>query len=595
MTFKDIIKDEIRGNIPTYKEYFLATAFSVLAVFMTLMVIFNPLLMLNSLAVNFVMATKAVLIIICIFLVMFIYYSQYTFLRHRSRDYAMFTILGMKRSRLTFLNFCESATVYFAGFMTGVLVSLLLEKLIFMGFAKILDIPEFGMYLPTKAIIVTFIIFAAIFAVMQIVSCIMLHRMDVKKYLLFGQKTQKMKKINVPVAIIGAILILGGYYLALTVTDNNLFQRIIPVVLMVVVGLYFFYSELCPWVFQLMEKHKACYFKGVNMLWISDMRYRIKDFTLILYLITVTMSVGLTGFTAVFNVATSELADALVPNESTLYPIAVLKVTPYCDTLCTVPKIEKLLSDEQISYTESTVNLYTILDKSKALIRNSDLKYLFDGVNMPVMGTADTMRLLDSEHKIAVHLPLRYVYAVKDDVINRYTEGYDECSLTLFEFKAPKNLGKQLIPINDSNDTQQTGEMLYSSGLFKYFYFIMRRTYLLLSFYFVIVFYVCAGCMLYFKFYNNATEEGAKYLSYLKMGLSPKEIRKSATIQIATLFLLPTLMSILNAAMAMSALLRDGAPATFMTNTLCIILFTLFIQVIYYFVIRSGYLRKILP
>lgn len=419
--------------------------------------------------------------------------------------------------------------------------------------------------------------------------------MDVKKYLLFGQKTQKMKKINVPVAIIGAILILGGYYLALTVTDNNLFQRIIPVVLMVVVGLYFFYSELCPWVFQLMEKHKACYFKGVNMLWISDMRYRIKDFTLILYLITVTMSVGLTGFTAVFNVATSELADALVPNESTLYPIAVLKVTPYCDTLCTVPKIEKLLSDEQISYTESTVNLYTILDKSKALIRNSDLKYLFDGVNMPVMGTADTMRLLDSEHKMAVHLPLRYVYAVKDDVINRYTEGYDECSLTLFEFKAPKNLGKQLIPINNSNDTQQTGEMLYSSGLFKYFYFIMRRTYLLLSFYFVIVFYVCAGCMLYFKFYNNATEEGAKYLSYLKMGLSPKEIRKSATIQIATLFLLPTLMSILNAAMAMSALLRDGAPATFMTNTLCIILFTLFIQVIYYFVIRSGYLRKILP
>lgn len=604
MTFKNIIRDEIRGNLPTYKEYFLATAFSVLVVFMMLMVIFNPAFMLNSLATSFVMAAKVVLVIISIFLIIFIYYSQYTFIKHRSKDYAMLTILGMNHKQLHLINMCESAVVYFAGFIVGVLASLLLEKLIFMGFAKLLDIPEIGMYMPTKAFVLTFVLFAILFIVMQIVTLNMLRRLNVKKYLEFGKKTQKVKKICVPVAILSVLVILFAYYLALTVNDNNIIQRIIPVTLMVIVGLYFFYSEFCPWILRRLDKHKSFYFKGVNMIWVSDMKYRVRDFTLILYLITITMSVGLTGFAAVFNVVTSELSQALMPVENTRFPVSVLKVISpedsigvACgDTLYALPKVEKLLADENIDYTEAKIGMSVMWSNRKALIRESDLPYFFDENNLPILtADKDTMRIKNNDYKMSVHIPFRAVFAVKDSLFADYSEGYSPASLTLFAMKEPIGFGKKMVDIQDSIDMQKSGEMIYSSNMVMYYYFIIRRIYLLLSFYFIIVFYICSGCMIYFKFYNNASEEGVKYLNFTKMGLSRNEIKKSVTVQIATLFFLPMIISIINVTMAMFALKSDGAPSVYMLNTLYIILFTIAIQLVYYILIRFRYLQKILP
>lgn len=592
MTFKQIIKDEIIGNRHTYKEYFLASALSVVIIFMSLMILYHPQMDMSTLSHNFVNAGKAVTCIVGVFLFFFIYYSEYTFLKHRSKSYALFTILGMKRGQLALLNFSESFSVFAAAFVGGVLFSMLFAKLIFMAFAKLLGIEQMEMYLPWKALGLTAVLFGLIFIVIQLASLLVLHRTQVKDFLQFGRIAQKQKKINIPVAIAGMLLIAAGYYLAATVNDDNILRRIIPVCLIVVVGIYAFYREACPFLLHLISKNKRFYYKGVNMLWVSDLRYRIKDFTTILFLITLTMSVGLTGFTAVFNVATSEL-DSNMTTDSR-YPVVVSHSGAGESSLA--GQVQDILDSLQIPFTTTQATVYGIFPGSNVVIPQSALPLFMDADQLAAVsfGQADSLHLGRMRRDVHMDLPLPYqnAIAVKDNVVETYTEGYEELHLTLFTYETRKDFKKDLWQLYEEKQITDK-DTLYSPSLFRYFYFTIRRIYLLLSFYFVIIFYLCAGCMLYFKFFNNAVEEGQKYANYAKVGLSNREIRKSSTIQMASVFFLPGIFTVLNTSMAMVALLNTDAPENFIYNTLAIILFTLVIQVVYFLYIRWKYLKLV--
>lgn len=607
MTFKNIIKDEIRGNIPTYKEYFLATILSVTVIFMSLMILYHPQMQVSSLSKNFVMAAKAVTVIIAVFLFIFIYYSQYTFLRHRSRDYALFSILGMKRSQLTLLNFWESFTVFFCAFVSGILIALLFAKLIFMAFAALLDIDQMGLYFPSTALAITAALFIIVFIVIEIISAFILRKTQVKEFLQFGQVAQKQKKINYPVAIIGALLILGGYFLAVTADETNLLKRIFPVCMMVIAGMYCFYREICPLILQALSKNKRFYYKGVNLLWVSDLKYRIKDFTMMLFLITVTMTVGLTGFTAVFNVASAELEFDTMKDSR--FPVAVMSMALKDSTerpiaasspqIPTVTKVENLIDSLGMSYQETSVKLYSYITKSRVLIQKSDMPIFMKEEDLSCFDFKgeDTLVIGIRGREMNVALPFRNIVVVEDDKVQDHIKGYDEVEMTLFEGKEPAGMGKGLMKITDSSIIVggERTDIIYSSSLFRYFYFIARRSYLLLSFYFVIIFYICSGCMLYFKFFNNAREEGLKYSNYSKVGLSVAELKRSSTIQMASLFFLPMIMTVLNTSFAMYTIRGSVSPLKFWSNTLSILLFTVAVQVIYFFIIRRSYLKKLTP
>lgn len=595
MTFKTIIKDEIRGNLSTYKEYFLATILSVALIFMSLMVLFHPDMQVSTLAKNFLTAAKAITVIIAVFLFIFIYYSEYTFIRHRSRNYAMFSILGMKRSQLTFMNFCESFTVFFSAFICGIAVSMLFAKLIFMAFEKMLDLDQMGLYFPSKALIITAIIFVLVFIVIAIASMLVLRKTQVKEFLQFGKKEQKQRKANLPVAIIGVLLLVAGYSLAATANIGNLTKRIIPVCLMVIAGMYCFYRELCPFILNALSKNKKFYYKGTNMLWVSDLKYRIKDFTMILFLITVTMTVGLTGFSAVINVSAGELSsDAM--NESD-YQIAV-DAAPDSPTIA---QVEDLLDSLNLKYQKINARIYSTeryTYKSTILIKESDLPIFLDPQELSAIdfAGADTLRTGLKGRDLRVAFPYQHVIAVKDCKISEYNKGFENMDLSLYSYEGKANIGRGLMKIEDRTyqEGSQKGDLIYSSSLFRHFYFIIRRSYLFLSFYFVIIFFICAGCMLYFKFFNNAIEEGIKYSNYSKVGLSLSEIRRSSSIQMASLFFLPIILTIVSTAFAMLPITGGDNPWKTIAITTIIVLFTIVVQIIYFLILRHNYLKKII-
>ena len=594
MKLSKVIIDNIKGNTHSYREYFLATMLSASALSMSLFLIKHPDIPMNSFTATFMKAVTAVNVMIGLFLFVFITYSEYNFIRNRSRDYALFKILGMRRRQLYALHFWESFTAFFGGTICGIGVSLLFAKFIFMLFSKVLDIEQMKMYFPGYAIAAVLLIFTGAFIVIQIISSVVLSKLEIKKILLFERESQKMKRPNIWLSMLSFFLLATAYWLAYTSDNKTLSERILPVLLLVMAGMFLFYRQLLPWVLGVLSNRKGFYYRGINLLWISDLKYRINNFSVMLFLITLLMSIGLTGFTAVMNIVSVEINTVIFPMPAE-YPTIAISYGSQESSSASIKPVEKVLSDFNLSYSKKSCQLFykksdSLSRRGKTFIKRSELPLLIPDTLVSKLDFRgkETINLSGQGGELLNRLNKFYffrgdIYAIEDSVAERFSGDEKKISITLFGYKTKKNLGKALLNWTYNEE----GVSIMNADMTTYIYYLSRRFYLLLSFYFVIVFYVCAGCMLFFKFYYSTQEERKKYLGYAKVGLSYAETKKSSSIQMAILFFVPNIFSIVNMSFAMQALMNSSQGEwSILPMTLKIVLFTITIQLLFFLFLR---------
>lgn len=65
-----------------------------------------------------------------------------------------------------------------------------------------------------------------------------------------------------------------------------------------IAGTYFFYSQLSVWIIRRLQRSRATAWKGTNLLWISEMSYKLKDNARMLFLVSVVVALACmsTGF-----------------------------------------------------------------------------------------------------------------------------------------------------------------------------------------------------------------------------------------------------------------------------------------------------------
>ena len=69
---------------------------------------------------------------------------------------------------------------------------------------------------------------------------------------------------------------------------------------------------------------------------------------------------------------------------------------------------------------------------------------------------------------------------------------------------------------------------------------------LFLSIFIGIIFFITSSSFLYNKLYVDCQDDKRKYRSLNKIGLTYKEIRKTVTVEISTLFLLPYVVAVIH-------------------------------------------------
>lgn len=572
MRLSNIAYKNIRGNISSYSSFFLATAFSVMVFFVFAMLIYNPGVDANMQKMGMQRGTIAVEVIIYLFLAFFISYTLITYTKKRSRDYAIFRITGIGFWQLTKLFFIENFLIFFSSVITGIVTGMVFSKLFFMVIASILNESIFDVYFPWQAFALTIGAFLALFLILNVICLVLIHKVRLVKILKMSRESQKKPKLSILKAILGFALIATGYYLAFTANNDNLGTRFFPVLGIVIVGTYFFYNQFSVLAVSLLKRNKKFYYKGTNALWVSDLAYRLKDCSRVLFFTTIVLAVGLTSFSSIYTMVSAQ-KESLLMDKS--YPLIISEYN--AESKDAVQKVDSLFAAEKMDVMKYTVKVCRAKKNYKT--------WFFSNASY-----------LKMNEKLKSSFKYSEIKFIDDLAFNALSEkDYYFMSLNIYDYEDVTALGKELNAIRYDYYSQKykRNTMFDSTGAMNYGNFGMMKYALFLSFFVGLVFLVSVASMLYFKFFNHLQEDGRKYQNIAKIGLSKAEIVSSARIQMAILFFVPVLLAIAHATFAIKAL--GNLSTITVVKPLCVVIaWVLVIQFVYFILINRRYNKSLL-
>ena len=589
----------IKGNLSSYITFFLATSFSVMIFFIFAMLIYHPQVIDGVMRSSFRQGAIGVEIVIFTFLAFFVSYTLITYARKRSRDYAILQILGISSKQFMFLYLFENFVIFFSSIVTGILLGIIFSKLFFIIIAYIIKDNVLDMYFPYKPILITTLSFISVFAIISIISGLSMRFIKIIDILKSNRKSQKTPKYNIIKIILGVLLIAVGYYLAYTATPKNLVQIFFPVLIMVIIGTYFFYNQSFIFIINTLKRNKKIYYRGINSLWISDLSYRLKDCTWVLFFSTIVIAIGLTAFSSIYSINYSVKRNLEDYNE---YSIVISSKNKHSKDIVT--DVVSLLDKKNVKYQYYKLNAFSNNKKPYEILIDKD-EYIQSNLNEnidSIKKSNSNYILINKLRKFKTNREYQTIYTkfgnsfrsfpvfiVNRKELRKHINKLKNISYHIFSYKDITIGAKELSFIDDQYYSKRMIHSLFHSKGNQYYRYTSQFNYILfLSFFVGIIFLICSGSMLYFKFFNHIEYDIDKFQNIVKIGLSKNEIRNTIRIQMAILFFLPIGLALSHSLFAMKAL-GNTAQFNIFTPVFIVIIGYLILQILYYFVINNRY------
>lgn len=219
-------------------------------------------------------------VVICgIFSVFVLIYTNNFLIKRRSREFGLYSVLGMEKKHISRIVFWEIIIIAFVCITAGILTGIVLSKLMFMVLLKLLGIQtnlSFG--IEPGAILITVVIFLGIFVVIILWNNFKIHRLKPVELMRNESAGEKEPKAKWLLAILGLACLGIGYYLAITtknpITALNVF---FVAVLLVMAGTYLLFLSVSIAVLKILKKNKSFYYHKKHFITVSGMMFRMKQ------------------------------------------------------------------------------------------------------------------------------------------------------------------------------------------------------------------------------------------------------------------------------------------------------------------------------
>lgn len=239
-------------------------------------------------------------ILLAIITLVYLVYANSFLLNMRQRDYGMFMMLGAKTSKIAQLIFTETFVLGTVATLVGSLIGTGLAQLV----AQLL-VQQLGLklqhfnafYLPAFLITIGFFIVLFIFA--AIWNSRKLIKTPVLKLLHSADQPARVavKSGRLAVqAILGVILLAVGYWAMANIKVLQLLA--IPVALVtIVLGSFLTFNATFIWIIHFLKKNKNFALKGLRNFTLSQLSFRIHDYTRMLAMISILFALALGAIT----------------------------------------------------------------------------------------------------------------------------------------------------------------------------------------------------------------------------------------------------------------------------------------------------------
>ncbi len=217
--------------------------------------------------------------VIAIFSVIFLFYTNSFLIKRRTKELGLYNVLGMEKKHIYKVIFFETLLVWLISLIVGLIGGIILGKLLFLILLNLINFKvTLAFSISVKAIISTIKIFTIIFIIILIKNFIQVKISNPIELLKGGEKGERVPKTSKILAVSGAIELILGYGIAITVKSPiEAFQLFFIAVLLVMAGTYSTFRSGSIAVLKLLKKNKKFFYKPNNFISVSSMIYRMKQ------------------------------------------------------------------------------------------------------------------------------------------------------------------------------------------------------------------------------------------------------------------------------------------------------------------------------
>lgn len=278
--FSRLAKQNIRNNKSTYIPYIITCIFCIAMIYMMEFLRDCPTLdqaVRQADEVRMIVFTGE--IVVEIFCIIFLIYSNSFLMKRRQKEIGLYNILGLERNHIGIVMFLETIITSIGSLAGGIAAGIIGSKLALLLLLKLLHIPSvLGFYISVKGIFTCLFMFGIVFLMILFLNLAKIHLSRPVELLRGNNTGEKEPAAKWLMALIGFICLGAGYYLAVT-TESPIkaITIFLLAVILVMAGTYLLFTAGSIVILKFLRRRKSFYYRTGNFISISGMLYRMKQ------------------------------------------------------------------------------------------------------------------------------------------------------------------------------------------------------------------------------------------------------------------------------------------------------------------------------
>lgn len=592
MTLFSLARKNIARNLSQYFLYIASMVFSIIIYFTFVTLKYSDAVAeqtASSQKLGSLMSGAAVILIF--FVAIFIAYSNSFFMKKRKKEVALYALLGVRNRQIGFMLFFENLLLGLVSLVVGILLGFLCSKgfmtilIYLMGYDVIAPFTFSG-----SAVLNTSIVFLIIFLVTSFQGYRLIYQFKLIDLFHASKKGEAAPKPSMIVAFLGIFLIVIGYWLAMQdLFTSKVWEKIgflmtaLIILTTVIAGTFLLFHSVTGFVLAVIKKNEKWLWKGLHLMTVSQLLYRIRGNARTLTVIAVLSATTVTAGGAVYGLYYNANDQVMTVDPNTfMYQqtdvksdhqvTAVLPDTKYDENVeaLSITFNTKELSEES-AFDNSDKRIYTVIDErtynkladvqgKEALHVNHGKAVILDIGYDKRFSPEYKDKTIRTENNTAI----TFQSFKTQTVLNAKTAGI-AVVVSNDQFKSLQKEGEALnyrvigvdhatVDLSEKISKQIPEEALFSSAPQDFQASIESLGSLLFIGSFLgLVFLAATGSIIYFKVLTEAEEDKSQYNMLHKMGVNAKEMRKSIASQVFVIFFVPLTVGLLHSAVALKA------------------------------------------
>lgn len=312
MTFFSIVKKNFKYNLNKFISYFFVNALVIGMLFMYGSLLFNSVVNKELKGTSLIETLNIALMALIIFAIVFITYTNISFLKNRGKEFGMYLTLGMTRKDLIKIVIFENLSVMILALLVGTLGGAIFGRLFYMALSKILDYINIPYELNIESFVLSAGVFILIFIGNMIFNIIYMNRVSIMSNLK-ASRNKEVGKSNLMIGSISLIL----FIIALLLLPQTLLRKLFNgnsviigiLVFMTIVLPYFIIGSIITVFNKVIQKYPKFYNNEILIL--SNLSHRFKNYKNILYMLSILIAgaIYFSGTTYAMYSTSKELID----------------------------------------------------------------------------------------------------------------------------------------------------------------------------------------------------------------------------------------------------------------------------------------------